>query len=103
MLIKNKNGSEVSLTENEICIIWYEMTGMGLAEISKFMRLSVDKITSYKQKCMVKLKVANKSEFVYWFLLNRSSFICDDLSLLVLKRGDSFKTPRSIAACELIS
>lgn len=73
-----KYGEIVFLTENEIAIIGYYMTGMILQQIACRTGMDVLKIRYHKRTVMRKLGVKSNKELILWFIANRPSFSLEE-------------------------
>ncbi|WP_394547301.1 helix-turn-helix transcriptional regulator [Pantoea ananatis] len=73
-----KHGEIVFLTENEIAIIGYYMTGMILQQIARRTGMDVLKIRYHKRTVMRKLGVKSNKELILWFIANRPSFSLEE-------------------------
>lgn len=67
----NKEGKTVTFSENEICILWFLITGMTSRKISKWMNMPEKMVSYYKVKAMKKIKVKNKVELNMWLSQKR--------------------------------
>ena len=68
MKIMAKNNCILKLSEEEVTITWFFMTGMSVRGISKWMGLPEKKISYYKRRAMKKIGAKNNNEFIMWFL-----------------------------------
>lgn len=73
-----KYGGVVFLTENDIAIIGYYMTGMKLQQIACRTGIDVLKIRYHKRTVMRKLGVKSNKELILWFIANRPSFSLEE-------------------------
>lgn len=73
-----KYGGIVFLTENDIAIIGYYMTGMKLQQIACRTGIDVLKIRYHKRTVMRKSGVKSNKELILWFIANRPSFSLEE-------------------------
>ncbi|KGL57904.1 helix-turn-helix transcriptional regulator [Pantoea ananatis] len=71
-------GGVVFLTENDIAIIGYYMTGMKLQQIACRTGMDVLKIRYHKRTVMRKLDVKSNKDLILWFIANRPSFSLEE-------------------------
>jgi len=88
MRVINTAGTEIRLKSQEVCIIWFLMTGMKPRDISLFMHITEQNVSYYKRKTMKKLQVKNNFEFFSWFRCNRSVFNSEIAESYILKRSE---------------
>jgi DNA-binding NarL/FixJ family response regulator len=88
MRVINTAGTEIRLKSQEVCIIWFLMTGMKPRDISLFMHITEQNVSYYKRKTMKKLQVKNNFEFFSWFRCNRSVFSSEKAESYILKRSE---------------
>ncbi|MGD9425661.1 LuxR C-terminal-related transcriptional regulator [Pantoea sp. NSTU24] len=88
MRVINTAGIEIRLKSQEVCIIWFLMTGMKPRDISLFMQITEQNVSYYKRKTMKKLQVKNNFEFFSWFRCNRSVFNSEKAESYILKRSE---------------
>lgn len=86
MRVTNTAGTEIRLKSQEVCIIWFTMTGMKPRDISHFMQITEQNVSDYKRKTMKKLLVNNNFELFSWFQGNRSAFSSEKAESFILKR-----------------
>ena len=87
MRVINAVGTEIRLKSQEVCIIWFLMTGMKPKDISLFMQITEQNVSYHKRKTMQKLQVKNNFEFFSWFRCNRSLFDSQKAESYLLKRS----------------
>ncbi|MGA4364777.1 MULTISPECIES: helix-turn-helix transcriptional regulator [Pantoea] len=73
-----KHGENVFLTDKEIAVIGFYMTGMKLQQIACRTGMDVLKIRYHKRRVMRKLGVKNNKELILWFIANRPSFSLEE-------------------------
>lgn len=88
MRVINADGNPIVLNSQEVCVIWFLMTGMRPKEIGDFMKKNEHNVSYYKRKVMKKLQVSNNFEFFSWFLNNRKVFSHEKAESFILKRGE---------------
>ncbi|WP_288476936.1 LuxR C-terminal-related transcriptional regulator [uncultured Pantoea sp.] len=88
MRVINTAGTEIRLKSQEVCIIWFLMTGMKPRDISLFLQITEQNVSYYKRKTMKKLQVKNNFEFFSWFRCNRSVFNSEKAESYILKRSE---------------
>lgn len=86
--IVNAAGIEIPLKGQEICIIWFLMTGMKPKELSLLLKVSEQSLSYHKRKIMRKLQVENNFEFFSWFQCNRRVFNSEDAEVYILKPSE---------------
>ena len=64
----------LSLTEHEVAVTWFFMTGMTLKQIAEWSGLKEKTVSYYKRRVMRKIGVKNNNEFIMWFLKNRAIY-----------------------------
>ncbi|MFV9668767.1 LuxR C-terminal-related transcriptional regulator [Pantoea sp. KXB25] len=88
MRVINTAGTEIRLKSQEVCIIWFLMTGMKPRDISLFLQITEQNVSYYKRKTMKKLQVKNNFELFSWFRCNRSVFNSEKAESYILKRSE---------------
>lgn len=87
MQVINAAGTEIRLKSQEVCIIWFLMTGMKPRDISLLMQTTEQNVSYYKRTAMKKLQVKTNFEMFSWFRGNRSVFKSEKAESFILKRS----------------
>ena len=87
MNFKDNSQCCVKLTEREIAVTWFFMTGMRLKQIAEWTGLKEKSVSYYKRRVMKKVGVKNNNELIMWFLENRAAYQCHSAELSILRRS----------------
>lgn len=79
-------------TDNEVAITWFFMTGMTLKQIAEWVGMSDKTVSYYKRRVMRKVGAKNNSEFIIWFLKNKSIYQEENVELSILRRREQTST-----------
>ncbi|MCW1774728.1 helix-turn-helix transcriptional regulator [Pantoea ananatis] len=74
------------LTDREIAITWFFLTGMQPKEIAARLSVSEGKLSFLKQKLMRKVGVDSNNELFIWFVKNKRKFNQECIEICTLRR-----------------
>jgi len=88
LVIEGIHGDKVVLSEVELTVIWFFMTGMKMEEIAERTGLKKQSVSYFKRKVMRKIGAENSSELIVWYLSQRNYLCKSDVYGLVVRRFD---------------
>jgi len=74
MKLPDREGNSITLSDNEVVILWFLITGMASRRISHWLDMPESMVSYYKIRAMKKVKARNKAELLMWFTENRPPY-----------------------------
>ncbi|MCW0306098.1 LuxR C-terminal-related transcriptional regulator [Pantoea ananatis] len=71
MELTDREGNSITLSDNEVAILWFLITGMTSRRMSYWLDMPEKLVSYYKIRAMKKVKVKNNVELLMWFTENR--------------------------------
>lgn len=88
LIVKGIHGDNVVLSEVEITVIWFYMTGLRIEQIAERTGLKAQSVSYFKRKVMRKIGAENSNFLIIWYISQRHSLYESDVMGCVLRRFD---------------
>lgn len=78
LIVEGIHGNNVVLSEVEITVIWFYMTGMKMEEVARRTGLKQQSVSYFKRKVMRKIGAETSNDLIIWYISQRNSLCRSD-------------------------
>lgn len=88
LIVKDIHGDKVVLSDVEITVVWFYMTGMSMEEISNITGMKQRSISYFKRKVMQKIGADNNNDMILWYISQRNCLYLTNVEGSILRCFD---------------